>query len=116
MTLRRALSPHPDQTLLVFTSKTDLQKHAQPLLPISAWNYYSFGADGEATMRNNSEVYNRVWFRPRVMRDVTECDISTIVLGMKSDLPIYISPTARNGLGQPLVRYSPQLRRREADN
>lgn len=81
----------------------DLQKHAQPLLPISAWNYYSFGADTEYGMRNNSDAYKRVWFRPRVMRDVTECDLKTDVLGVHSELPIYISPTARNGLGQPLV-------------
>jgi L-lactate dehydrogenase (cytochrome) len=54
-------------------------------------------------MRNNSDVYGRVWFRPRVMRDVTECVLSTEILGVKSELPIYISPTARNGLGQPLV-------------
>lgn len=79
------------------------QKHARPLLSTSAWNYYSFGADGEHTMRNNSEAYGRVWFRPRVMRDVTECDMTTNILGVNSEMPVYISPTARNGLGQPLV-------------
>ncbi|KAI9638242.1 L-mandelate dehydrogenase, partial [Dioszegia hungarica] len=80
----------------------DFEKHARPLLQTSAWNYFSFGADGEHTMRNNSDAYQRVWFRPRVLRDVTECDMSTEVLGVKSEMPVYISPTARNGLGQPL--------------
>ena len=52
---------------------------------------------------NNSDAYNRVWFRPRVMIDVTEVDTSTKILGVQSSIPIYVSPTARNGLGQSLA-------------
>jgi L-lactate dehydrogenase (cytochrome) len=66
-------------------------------------------------MRNNSDANQRVWFRPRVLRDVTECDMSTEVLGVKSEMPVYISPTARNGLGQPLVScQKPTLVRNES--
>lgn len=52
---------------------------------------------------NNSDAYNRVWFRPKVMIDVTDVDTSTKILGVNSSIPVYVSPTARNGLGQPLV-------------
>jgi L-lactate dehydrogenase (cytochrome) len=55
-------------------------------------------------MRNNASAYDRVYFRPRVMRDVREVDTSTTLLGVDVPAPFYISPTARNGLTQPLVR------------
>ena len=55
-------------------------------------------------MRNNASVYDRVFFRPRVMREVAEVDTSTTILGVESSVPFYISPTAKNGLAQPEVR------------
>lgn len=32
----------------------------------------------------------RVWFRPRILRDVSTVDWSTTILGQKSSLPVYI--------------------------
>lgn len=32
----------------------------------------------------------RVWFRPRILRDVTEVDWSTTILGHRSSMPLYI--------------------------
>lgn len=32
----------------------------------------------------------RVWFRPRVLRDVTRVDWSTTILGHKTSMPLYI--------------------------
>ena len=48
-------------------------------------------------------MYERVFFRPRVMRDVAEVDTSTKILGVPVSIPVYVSPTARNGLAQPMV-------------
>lgn len=31
-----------------------------------------------------------VWFRPRILRDVSSVDWSTTILGQKSSLPLYI--------------------------
>lgn len=33
---------------------------------------------------------DRVWFRPRILRDVSSVDWSTTILGQKSSLPLYI--------------------------
>lgn len=54
-----------------------------------------------AAYRENAEIFGRVFFRPRVMRDVRNVDTSTEFMGLKSAIPVYVSPTARNGLGQP---------------
>lgn len=34
--------------------------------------------------------WRRIWFRPRVMRDVTSVDFSTHILGRPTKMPIYI--------------------------
>lgn len=38
----------------------------------------------------NSDTCNRIWFRPRVLRDVTKVDWSTKILGHGSSMPVYI--------------------------
>ncbi|ORX36799.1 L-mandelate dehydrogenase [Kockovaella imperatae] len=80
----------------------DFEKYARPVCPASAWDYYSTGVEGENSMKENSAIYDRVFFRPRVMRDVSDVDTSTKVLGVSSSIPLYVSPTARNGLVQPM--------------
>lgn len=34
-------------------------------------------------MRENRSAYQRVWFRPRILRDVEKIDFSTMILGQK---------------------------------
>lgn len=91
------------------------QRYAKPVLPFTAWAYYSTGSDTEAgelplhqteltTAKNeNEDAFKRIFFRPRVMRDVENVDTSTTILGVPSTIPVYVCPTARNGLGQPEV-------------
>lgn len=37
-------------------------------------------------MRENRSAYQRIWFRPRVLRDVTTVDYSSTILGMPVSL------------------------------
>jgi L-lactate dehydrogenase (cytochrome) len=37
---------------------------------------------------------DRVWFRPRILRDVSKVDFSTKILGFDSSMPVYITATA----------------------
>ncbi|KAI9635394.1 L-mandelate dehydrogenase [Dioszegia hungarica] len=82
-------------------SVPDFERYARDLLTDDAWYYYSTGADAEHSMHDNMAAFQRVRFRPRVFRNVAEPDTSTTILGVPSAIPIYVSPTARNGLGQP---------------
>ena len=38
----------------------------------------------------SNATYVRVWFRPRILRDVSNVDWSTTILGQTSSLPVYI--------------------------
>lgn len=79
----------------------DFEAVAKETMTQAAWAYYSSGSDDEITMRENHVAYQRLWFRPRVLRDVTHIDYSTTMLGTKVSLPIYITATALGKLGHP---------------
>ncbi|KAF8908058.1 FMN-dependent dehydrogenase-domain-containing protein [Mucidula mucida] len=79
----------------------DFEHVARLVMPDKAWAYYSSAADDEITHRENHAAYHRIWFRPRVLRDVTNVDWFTTVLGHKSSMPVYITATALGKLGHP---------------
>lgn len=66
-----------------------------------AWCYYSSGCDDEITLRENHLAYQRFYFKPRVMVDVSNIDLSTTMLGTKTSSPFYITATALGRLGHP---------------
>ncbi|GAA6052900.1 hypothetical protein JCM3770_004399 [Rhodotorula araucariae] len=79
----------------------DIERAAEKLLKPKAWAYYRSAADDEKTFAWNRESFFSVRLRPRVMRDVTEVDLTTKLLGCASSLPIYISPAAMGRLAHP---------------
>ncbi|KAF8320336.1 hypothetical protein DL93DRAFT_1831592 [Clavulina sp. PMI_390] len=79
----------------------DFEAVAKDVMPSKGWAYYSSAADDEITHRENHLAYHRIWFRPRILRDVTTVDFSTTILGCKTTMPIYITATALGKLGHP---------------
>ncbi|KAJ8100748.1 FMN-dependent dehydrogenase-domain-containing protein [Lipomyces tetrasporus] len=79
----------------------DFEDIARQTMKKTAWAYYSSGADDEITMRENHAAFHRVWFRPKVLVDVSKVDLSTTMLGCPSSVPFYITATALGKLGNP---------------
>lgn len=79
----------------------DFELLAQQILTPMAWAYYSSASDDQETLHENVDVFRRIWFRPRVLRNVKFIDPSTYILGHPSPLPIYITATALGRLGHP---------------
>ena len=52
-------------------------------------------------MRENHSAFHKIWFRPRILIDVEKIDLSTTMLGMKVDIPFYVTATALGKLGHP---------------
>lgn len=52
-------------------------------------------------MRENHSAYHKVWFRPRILVDVENVDMSTTMLGSKTSIPFYVTATALGKLGNP---------------
>jgi (S)-mandelate dehydrogenase len=76
----------------------DLRAMAMQRLPRFSAEYLEGGAEEEITMRRNRSAFDAQVFKPRVVRDVSQRDLSRVVLGQKRSLPFAIGPTGFNGL------------------
>lgn len=85
--------------LLKLYNISDFEYVAKKILPVNAWAYYSGAADDEITLRENHYAFGRIFFKPRVLVDVSDVDISTEMLGTKTDAPFYCSAAAQAKLG-----------------
>ena len=81
----------------------DLRKICKRRLPRGVFDYIDGAAEDERTLRKNSSIYAKVAFKPRVLRDVADIDVSTSVLGSQVSFPLIISPTGFTRLAHPVV-------------
>lgn len=72
----------------------DYEKEAFKKLPKEALGYYSSGADEEITLRSNVESFKKWKILPRFLRDVSNINIKSKILGSDVSCPIGVSPTA----------------------
>ena len=63
----------------------------------SSYDYVAGGADGEWSLRHNREAFEKIVFRPRMLVNTSNLDLSTTLFGTKIDFPILIAPTAGHG-------------------
>ncbi|PVH22700.1 hypothetical protein CXQ85_005274 [Candidozyma haemuli] len=80
---------------------SDFEYIARKILPPSAWYYYSSGADDEVALRENHNAFSRIFFKPRVLVDISDVDLSTTLMGSPAAVPFYSSATAQGKLGHP---------------
>ena len=74
---------------------------ARENLPEMVYDYYARGADDESTLQENRKAWGRVRFRPRVLVNVSERDLSTTVMGQPVSMPVLTAPAAFNALAHP---------------
>ncbi len=74
---------------------------AQALVDPAGWDYYQGGSDDEVTLRANRSAFERVRLRPRVLVDVSTCDLRTTVLGTPVSMPILVAPMACHAMAHP---------------
>lgn len=53
------------------------------------------------TMRENHTAFHKIWFRPRILVNVKNIDMSTTMLGTSCSIPFYVTATALGKLGHP---------------
>jgi len=72
----------------------DLRELARRRLPGPIFHYIDGAADDELTYRRNTEAFDRCDLVPNVLAGVEHIDMSTTVMGLKLDMPSFLSPTA----------------------
>jgi L-lactate dehydrogenase (cytochrome) len=71
----------------------DLREIARRRVPRAVFDYTDGAAGAEISLRRSREAFERVEFRPRVLRDVSAVDPSTTLLGARAALPLVFAPT-----------------------
>lgn len=71
----------------------DLRRLARRRAPRAVFDYTDGGAAAEVSLRRSREAFGRVEFRPSVLRDVSEADTTTTLLGRPASLPLGFAPT-----------------------
>ena len=82
-------------------SVADLRAIAKRRLPRGVFDYIDGGAEDELALTSNTEAYRRMTFRPRVLRDVSEVDTSSSLLGKPVPYPLVLAPTGFARIADP---------------
>jgi L-lactate dehydrogenase (cytochrome) len=90
---RRLTGDATDRRLARAATVGDLRQVARRRVPRAVFDYTDGAAGAEIALRRSRAAFERVEFRPRVLRDVTTADPSTTVLGAPAALPLAFAPT-----------------------
>jgi len=96
---RRAVSQANDHPLnLAPASVSDYRELARRRLPRQLFDYIDGGAYAETTMRDNVAALHDIQLRQRILRDVSDIDLGTRVLGEELSLPVVLGPVGLAGM------------------
>jgi len=86
-------SPFQDRKLNFVVNLAELRSLAKRRVPKAVFDYVDGGANDELAYTRSQEIYSRVEFKARVLRDVSVIDLKTKILDKESALPIIFAPT-----------------------
>ena len=79
----------------------DFEPVAYAKLPRQTYDFLSYGADGEFTLRRNREAFDWVELLPRTLSAAGKANPASTLLGTKLPFPMLIAPTARHVIFHP---------------
>ena len=85
--------PLQDRKLKSVVNLAEMRNLAKKRVPKAVFDYVDGGANDELAYARSQEIYSRVEFKARVLRDVSKIDLTCDVIGQKSALPIIFAPT-----------------------
>lgn len=83
---------------MIVASVSDFREAARRRLPRFLFEYIDGGSYAEVTLRNNVADLSEIPLRQRVLRDVSNLDLSTELFGAKQALPVALAPIGLAGL------------------
>jgi glycolate oxidase len=57
-----------------------------------AWDYLMGGSETETSLNRNRRALDSIAFRPRILRDVSQIDMSTTLFGCRMRIPVMLAP------------------------
>lgn len=89
-----------DQPLSQFplTSISDYRLMAQKRIPTQLFDFLEGGAFDEVTIKKNSEDFQKIELKRRVLKDVSNIKMEKEILGQKMDFPLILAPVGFAGV------------------
>jgi isopentenyl diphosphate isomerase/L-lactate dehydrogenase-like FMN-dependent dehydrogenase len=75
-----------------FLSNEEIVIAARKNIGKGPWDYLVGGSESETTLRRNRLAFDKVAFRPRILRDVSQIDTSREFMGNKLRIPVLLAP------------------------
>lgn len=76
----------------------DLRQIHKRRVPKAFFDYLDRGSYSEETYRANSDDFKRLKLRQRVLKDVSQRDLRTTIVGQRASLPLMLAPVGLAGL------------------
>jgi L-lactate dehydrogenase (cytochrome) len=76
----------------------DLRRMAKRRLPAPMFHYIDGGSDDEWSLRRNTTAFEDYQLWPNHLRDVSQVDLGTTLLGQPIAWPVFLAPTGMNRL------------------
>jgi L-lactate dehydrogenase (cytochrome) len=76
----------------------DLRRMAKRRLPAPMFHYIDGGSDDEWSLRRNTAAFEDYQLWPNHLRDVSQVDLGTTLLGQRIEWPVFLAPTGMNRL------------------
>jgi 4-hydroxymandelate oxidase len=80
---------------------TEFEAFAQGKVSEATFGYYVSGANDEITLRENRSAFDRIKLLPHVLRDISNRNMTTTILGHTFPTPVFIAPMATQRLAHP---------------
>lgn len=85
--------PLQDKKLKKVVNMAEMRNLAKKRVPKAVFDYVDGGANDELAYARSQEIYSKVEFKARVLRDVSKIDLNAEILDAKTSLPIIFAPT-----------------------
>ncbi|MFY8328190.1 FMN-dependent L-lactate dehydrogenase LldD [Pseudoalteromonas sp. ZZD1] len=83
---------------MIISASTDYRKAAKAKLPPFLFHYIDGGSYKEHTLKRNVQDLSDIALRQRVLKDMSDLDLSTELFGEKLDLPLILAPVGLTGM------------------
>ena len=85
--------PLADRKLKKVVNLAEMRLLSRKRVPKAVFDYVDGGANDELAYARSQEIYSRVEFKAKVLRDVSKIDLTANIVGQISALPIIFAPT-----------------------
>ncbi len=79
----------------------ELERRAERAISAEAFAYLAGGAGAEQTMLENRRSLDEITIKPRILRDVSTCDMTTQLFGNTLPVPFFLCPVGALDLAHP---------------